>query len=121
MHDHTTAAALATRRRRRRSTRTALYVYSYGLDGYVHKYQVGDGIEILTGGWPQLTTLKGYDEKGSSALSIATSGGVKYLYVVHGGYPGDKGDYQGHVTAINLAHRRAKSVQHRVQRQGGAP
>jgi hypothetical protein len=73
------------------------------LDGYVHKYQVGDGVEILTGGWPQLTTLKGYDEKGSSALSIATAAGVKYLYVAHAGYPGDNGDYQGHVTAINLA------------------
>ena len=79
------------------------YVYSYGLDGYVHKYQVGDGVEITTGGWPQLTTLKGFDEKGSSALAIATSNGTTYLYVVHGGYPGDNGDYQGHVTAINLA------------------
>jgi hypothetical protein len=80
-----------------------LYVYSYGLDGNVHKYQVGDGTEILTGGWPQVATLKGFDEKGSSALSIATAAGVTYLYVVHGGYPGDNGDYQGHVTAINLA------------------
>src|SRR5204863_421310 len=56
-----------------------------------------------SGGWPQLATLKGYDEKGSSALAIATSGGVKYLYAAHAGYPGDQGDYQGHVTAINLA------------------
>ena len=79
------------------------YVYSYGLDGNVHKYQVGDGTEIIGGGWPQLATLKGFDEKGSSALAIATSNGVSYLYVVHGGYPGDHGDYQGHVTAINLA------------------
>ena len=79
-----------------------LYVYGYGLDGSVHKYQVGDGIEILTAGWPQVTTLKGFDEKGSSALSIATAAGIKYLYVVHGGYPGDNGDYQGHVTAIDL-------------------
>ena len=78
------------------------YVYSYGLDGYVHKYQAGTGTEITTGGWPELTTLKGYDEKGSSALSFATSGGTTYLYMVHGGYPGDGGDYQGHVTAINL-------------------
>ena len=80
-----------------------LYVYSYGLDGYVHKYQVADGIEITAGGWPQLTTLKGDTEKGSSALAIATSSGTTYLYVTHGGYPGDAGDYQGHVTAINLA------------------
>jgi hypothetical protein len=79
------------------------YVYSYGLDGYVHKYQVGDGTEIVAGGWPQLTTLKGFDEKASSALSFATSAGNTYLYVTHGGYPGDNGDYQGHVTAINLA------------------
>ena len=78
------------------------YVYSYGLDGNVHKYQVGDGTEIMGGGWPQLTTLKGFDEKGSSALSTATSNGTTYLYVVHGGYPGDNGDYQGHVTAIDL-------------------
>jgi outer membrane protein assembly factor BamB len=80
------------------------YVYSYGLDGYVHKYAVGDGTEILTGGWPELTTLKGYDEKGSSALSIATAAnGSSYLYVAHAGYPGDRGNYQGHITAINLS------------------
>jgi outer membrane protein assembly factor BamB len=81
-----------------------LYVYSYGLDGKVHKYQVGDGTEIVTGGWPETTTLKGFDEKGSSALSFATSaGGTTYLYMTNGGYPGDAGDYQGHVTAINLS------------------
>jgi hypothetical protein len=80
-----------------------LYVYSYGLDGYVHKYQVGDGTEIVGGGWPELATLKGFNEKGSSALSFATaSSGTTYLYVTNGGYPGDAGDYQGHVTAINL-------------------
>jgi hypothetical protein len=79
------------------------YVYSYGLDGNVHKYRVGDGTEILTGGWPQATTLKGTTEKGSSALATATSGGTSYLYVAHGGYPGDAGDYQGHLTVINLS------------------
>jgi PQQ-like domain len=79
------------------------FVYSYGLDGYVHKYAVGDGTEIMTGGWPELTTLKRYDEKGSSALSIATvANGTSYLYVAHAGYPGDRGDYQGHITVINL-------------------
>lgn len=81
-----------------------LYVYSYGLDGYVHKYQVGDGTEITGGGWPELATLKGFDEKESPALAIATAaGGATYLYVCNGGYPGDAGDYQGHITAINLA------------------
>jgi hypothetical protein len=80
------------------------YVYSYGLDGYVHKYAVADGTEVLTGGWPELTTLKGYDEKGSSDLSIATAkSGVSYLYMTHAGYPGDFGNYQGHLTAINLS------------------
>jgi hypothetical protein len=81
-----------------------VYVYSYGLDGKVHKYQVGDGTEIMSGGWPETTTLKGPDEKGSSALSFATTpGGTTYLYMPNGGYPGDNGDYQGHVTAINLS------------------
>ena len=81
-----------------------LYVYSYGLDGYVHRYAVGSGAEVTGGGWPELTTTKAFDEKGSSALTIATTiSGVSYLYVANGGYPGDNGDYQGHVTAINLA------------------
>jgi len=79
------------------------YVYAYGLDGKVHKYQAGDGTEINTGGWPQVTTLKGQNEKASSALAIATANGTNYLYVAHGGYLGDAGDYQGHVTAIDLA------------------
>jgi hypothetical protein len=80
------------------------YVYSYGLDGYVHKFKVGDGTEITTGGWPELASLKVYDEKGSSALSLATAkNGQSYLYVTNGGYPGDFGNYQGHLTAINLA------------------
>ena len=80
------------------------FVYSYGLDGRAHKHQVGDGTEVTSGGWPELATLKGGSEKGSSALTIATTrGGTTYLYVANGGYPGDAGDYQGHVTAINLA------------------
>jgi hypothetical protein len=81
-----------------------LFVYSYGLDGYVHKHQVGDGTEITTGGWPELVTLKGGVEKIAPALATATAGnGATYLYVASGGYIGDAGDYQGHLTAINLA------------------
>jgi hypothetical protein len=81
-----------------------LYVYSYGLDGYVHKYQVGDGSEITGSGWPELTTLKAFDEKGSPALNmVTTNSGATYLYAANGGYPGDNGDYQGHITVINLA------------------
>ena len=81
-----------------------LYVYSYGLEGKVHKYQVGDGTEITTGGWPEVTTLKPDVEKCSPPLAVAvTNSGAQYLYVANGGYPGDAGDYQGHITAINLA------------------
>ena len=79
-----------------------LYVYSYGVDGFVHKYQVGDGTEITTGGWPELATLKIDVEKGASGLTIVNSGGVNWLYSVTDGYIGDGGDYQGHVTTINL-------------------
>lgn len=79
------------------------YVYSYGLDGYVHKYEVANGKEVRTGGWPELCTLKPFNEKGSSALAVATTKeGVSYLYVTNGGYLGDRGDYQGHITTINL-------------------
>ena len=81
-----------------------LYVYSYGLDGRVHKHQVGDGTEITSGGWPEMATLKGFDDRGSAPLTFATSaGGTTYLYMIMGGYQGDLGDYQGHVTAVNLS------------------
>ncbi len=80
------------------------YVYSYGLDGKVHKYAVGSGDEVRRGGWPETITLKGYNEKESPALAIATAkDGHSYLYASNGGYPGDQGDYQGHVTIIDLA------------------
>ena len=83
---------------------TRQHVYSYGLDGYVHKYRASDGQETLTGGWPELATTKPGTEKGSSALSIAPMvNGVSYLYVANSGYIGDAGDYQGHITAINLS------------------
>ncbi len=78
------------------------YIYTYGLGGFVHKYQVATGSEVTGGGWPQLTTLKGQHEKHGGALAIATVNGTSFLYVVHGGYPGDAGDYQGHLTTINL-------------------
>ncbi len=79
------------------------FVYSYGLDGLVHKHQVGDGSEVTSGGWPEVASLKPDVEKGSSALAFATAkNGATYLYVAHAGYYGDAGDYQGHVTTINL-------------------
>ena len=83
-----------------------MHVYSFGLDGYVHKYQIGDGTEVTSGGpagWPVQVTLKPDVEKVASGLAIASSGGVNYLEVVLNGYNGDGGDYQGHLVAINLA------------------
>ncbi len=57
-----------------------LYVYSYGLDGNVHKYLVGDGTEISTGGWPERVTLKGTVDQVAAALAIATAkSGTSYL------------------------------------------
>ena len=78
------------------------YVYAYGLDGFVHKYHVGNGNEVTSGGWPELITLKTDVEKAAASLTIATSGSTTYLYVVTDGYAGDAGDYQGHLTTINL-------------------
>jgi hypothetical protein len=85
------------------------YVYAYAFDGTVRKYQVGDGIEITGGGWPAVVTLKPNIEKGASGLSIgAAHNGSSYLYSVTDGFIGDAGDYQGHLTAIDLATGSAK-------------
>ncbi|HUJ12686.1 MAG TPA: PQQ-binding-like beta-propeller repeat protein [Thermoanaerobaculia bacterium] len=81
------------------------FVFAYGLDGYVHRYNVHTGDELTGGGWPELATLKGAVEKGSSAISIATANnGHTYLYMTASAYPipGDDGDYQGHVTVIDI-------------------
>jgi outer membrane protein assembly factor BamB len=77
---------------------TNQYVYGYGADGKVHKYDVGTGTEETTGGWPLVASLIPNVEKGSSALSI----GNGYLYVATSAYPGDAGDYDGHIVAKNL-------------------
>jgi hypothetical protein len=78
------------------------FVYVYGLDGKVHKHGVADGAEVTSGGWPQLASLKPNLEKGSSSLAVAGTKSGHFLYVTSAGYPGDKGDYQGHLTIINL-------------------
>ena len=75
------------------------FVYSYGLDGRVHKYAAGSGAETIDPNWPLTATLIPDVEKGSSALNLA--GG--YLYVTLSGYNGDAGHYVGHVVARNLA------------------
>ena len=93
------------------------FVYAYGFDGKIHKYQVGDGTEVMTGGWPEVSTLKPEVEKGAAGLSIATAhGGATYLYSVTDGYVGDGNDYQGHITAINLATGAQKVFNSRMQR-----
>lgn len=75
------------------------FVYSYGLDGKVHKYAVSNGAETTGAGWPATVTLMTEDEKESSALNITDN----YLYVTLSGYNGDAGHYEGHVVAIQLA------------------
>lgn len=79
------------------------FVYSYGVDGYVHKFDVPTGNEIKTGGFPELVTLKPNIEKGSSAIATATVGGTSYLYMATSAFIGDGGTYQGHLTTINLS------------------
>lgn len=78
------------------------FVYAVGRDGKVHKYAVSDGVEILDANWPEISSLKPNVENPTSALSIATDAtNTSYLYAVVAGYS-DWGDYQGHITAINL-------------------
>lgn len=82
------------------------HVYSYALDGRVHKYAIRTGAEVADGVWPVIVTRKPDVEKGSAALSIASlPDGTSYLYATVAGYPdpGDDGDYQGHVVAIRLS------------------
>jgi outer membrane protein assembly factor BamB len=75
------------------------YIYSYGLDGKLHKYRATTGAEITGHGWPVTITRMTGSEKESSALNLANG----YLYVTTSGYIGDAPPYQGHVVAINLA------------------
>jgi len=75
------------------------YVYSYGLDGKVHKYAAGTGDEVTGNGWPLTTSLMTEVEKESSSLTIANN----RLYVTMGGYIGDQGHYEGHVLSLPLA------------------
>jgi len=78
------------------------YVYGHGADGKIHKYAVTDGTEFIDAAWPAISSLKA--EHATGALEIATANnGRTYLYAVTTGYYGDGGDYQGHVTAIELS------------------
>ena len=80
------------------------YVYSFALDGKVHKFNVADGSEIVDASWPEIATLKPEIEKASSALTFATAAnGHTYLYASTSNMAYDGGDYQGHLTAIDLS------------------
>jgi len=72
-------------------------IYSYGLDGMLHKYDATTGKESKGDGWPVRVTRMPETEKGSSALNI--SGGR--VYATTSGYVGDAPPYQGHVVAID--------------------
>ena len=84
---------------------THTYVFGYALDGYVHRYDLKTGQEIIGPGWPALITTKGDVEKGSSNISIATAKNRHtYLYMTIAAYPdpGDDGDYQGHLVTVDI-------------------
>lgn len=76
------------------------YVYSYGLDGKLHKYSSTTGAEVRQAPWPVTVTVMMPTEKESSALNAARG----FVYVTTAGYPGDAPPYQGHVVAVDVAH-----------------
>jgi outer membrane protein assembly factor BamB len=74
-------------------------VYSYGLDGALHRYDAVSGEELKGGAWPVTITLMPRTEKGSSALNIADG----RVYATTSGYIGDTPPYQGHVVRVDEA------------------
>lgn len=73
-------------------------VYSYGLDGSVHRFKATTGQEMLGGGWPVTVTRMPVSEKVSSALNLING----YLYVSTASFSGDAPPYQGHVVTIDV-------------------
>ena len=79
------------------------FLYSMGMDGKAHRLRVGDGTEIVDANWPEIVSVKPDIEQSTSALTIVQDHfGHTYLVAVSGSY-GDGGDYQGHVTSIDLS------------------
>jgi outer membrane protein assembly factor BamB len=72
-------------------------VYSYGLDGKVHRFSAITGQEQTGGGWPVRVTRMPQSEKVSSALNFSNG----YLYVTTASFSGDAPPYQGHLVVIN--------------------
>jgi outer membrane protein assembly factor BamB len=71
-------------------------IYSYGLDGRVHRFRLTTGQEITGNGWPVRVTTMPLSEKVSSALNLIDG----YLYVTTASFSGDAPPYQGHMVAI---------------------
>lgn len=75
------------------------YIYSYGLDGMLHRYLATSGQEVRGGGWPLLVTTMKDSEKESSALNAADDD----IYITTSSFGGDAPPYQGHLIVVNLA------------------
>ena len=73
------------------------YVYAYGLDGALHRYEAASGAETVGAGWPVTVTRMRQSEKESSALNLAQG----RIYITTSGYIGDAPPYQGHVLAVD--------------------
>jgi hypothetical protein len=73
-------------------------IYSYGLDGKVHRFQLTTGKELQGNGWPERVTTMPLSEKVSSPLNLIDG----YLYVTTASFSGDAPPYQGHMVAINV-------------------
>lgn len=73
------------------------YIYAYGTDSYLHRFQATTGAEVKGNGWPVRITTMPNTEKESSPLNIANG----RVYVTTAGYPGDAPPYQGHVVAVD--------------------
>src|SRR5579871_137248 len=73
-------------------------IYSYGLDGYVHRFRLTTGKELQGNGWPERITRMPLSEKVSSPLNLIDG----YLYVTTASFSGDAPPYQGHMVAINV-------------------
>jgi hypothetical protein len=79
------------------------FVYGPGSDGRIHKLAVTDGSEVIDANWPIRSSAKPAIEKASSPLAIGTTpDGAHFLYSVTSSF-NDNDDYQGHLTAIDLA------------------
>lgn len=79
------------------------FIYGPGSDGRVHKLAVANGAEVVDSVWPVVSSLKTGTEKNASPLAIGTtSAGAHFVYSVTASYD-DAGNYQGHLTAVNLA------------------